>query len=133
MNGLFDSLVAEIDLEYLRWKWGTRVYGTIYPSVRVVVIVASATVAAEKTLVGSEVASLVSWVPVLALVVAIATALDTWIKPRDKWRGFMMDRDDAADLLIRVRGTAQDDTESIHRLRTDFAELRRRHRDKNVY
>lgn len=46
-------------------------------------IVASAAVSAKDNLSGSPLGAVVLWVPIIALVVSIVTAIDTWMKPRD--------------------------------------------------
>lgn len=128
-----EQLTAEIETERRKWALGTRIYGTINPVLRVFLITASSVVAAESRLNGSPAEFIVWWVPVLALAISIITAIDSWLKPRDKWRGFMTDRDDLADLLIRIKSTASDNHAVLDRLRGEFVALRRRHRDKNVY
>ena len=77
--------------------------------------------------------ALVLWVPIMALLVSIVTAIDTWMKPREKWRGFMRDRDDRADLILRARGLHTHDGEASDEIRRAFADLRRRHHEANVY
>lgn len=59
---------------------------------------------------------------------AILAAFDTWLKPQQKWRGFMESRDKLASLMVMAsRGVDPDD------LRTRFDSLRTEHRDKNVF
>jgi len=128
-----ESLVSEMQGEHWKWAFSTRLYGTIYPTVRLTLITASAVVAAKDNLSDSPLGSLVIWVPAIALMVSIVTAVDTWMKPRDKWRGFMRDRDDLADLLLRLRAVGANDTATLDEIRTEFAMLRRRHREANIY
>lgn len=130
---ILDQLVAEMETERRKWALSTRLYGTINPGVRVFLIVASSVVAVESRLNGSPGEFLVTWVPVLALAISVMTAIDSWLKPRDKWRGFMTDRDDLSDLIVRARSSPTDNPTTLDRLRADFATLRRRHREKNVY
>ena len=127
MNVLIDTMKRELR----KWQRSTTVYGTVNVVFRLVLIICSAIVAAEKSLTGSF-SELAVAVPVLALIVSILTAIDTWIKPRDKWRGFMGDRDDLDNLLIRAQSGPQDSS-TIDKLRDDFGLLRQRHREKNVY
>lgn len=128
-----EPLATEMQKEYRKWAFSTKVYGTAYVIVRVFLIIASSIVAAEKNLGDSYGGSLVRAVPVLALAVTIFTSLDTWMKPRDKWRGFMEDRDDLCDLVIRVKSVENPGTDPLDGLRKEFKELRARHREKNVY
>ena len=135
-----EPLSQQMRREYKKWAFSTKVYGTAYVVVRVFLIVASSIVAAKENLVDSSLGFLVRGVPVLALAVTIFTSLDTWMKPRDKWRGFMEDRDELCDIVIRAESaqnsaTAIQNTETAiaDELREEFKKLRARHREKNVY
>ncbi len=90
-------LSAEMAREQRKWAFSTKLYGPLYPMFRLYLIVASGLVPAEKSL-GSSLQASSALVPLLAVSVTIITALDSWFKPRDKWRGFMKDRDDLAAL-----------------------------------
>lgn len=79
-------LFAEMTREHRKWAFSTKVYGTLYPAIRFYLIVASGLVAAKEPLTTTPLGELALWVPVLAVSVPIVTALDTWLKPRDKWR-----------------------------------------------
>jgi hypothetical protein len=121
-------LSTEMTREHRKWACSTRLYGTLYPTFRVFLIVASSLVAAKESLAVDLVR--VSWAPaVLAVSVTIVTALDTWLRPRDKWRGFMKDRDNLASLRMRAEGVSLQDSAAIEK---EFSELRRRHREENV-
>jgi hypothetical protein len=123
VNSDRDALLDEMNRELTCWKRRTTQYGTAYYLSRIILIVASAVVAA-----GTRLASISSWVPTLALLVTILTSLDAWLKPRERWRGFMESRDELADLLIR----ASEEMEDRPRLREEFRTLRRAHREKNL-
>ena len=123
------ELLTEMERELRKWRLGTKGYGGVYVGIRSSVIVFSALVAAQNNLMGTAVKAIVLWVPVMAVVVTILTAIDSWQKPQVKWRGFMKDRDDLEDLLIRTKDGREDPEE----LRKEFADLRRRHREENVY
>ncbi|HMF55979.1 MAG TPA: hypothetical protein VK619_06445 [Pyrinomonadaceae bacterium] len=128
-----NPLIAEMQGERRKWARSTVVYGTLNVAARIFLILASSIVSAEKNLIDSSAGFLVKWVPVLALAVTTVTAIDTWLKPRDKWRGFMEDRDALSDLLIRAQKPQIDDATNFDKLTGDFSKLRRRHRNKNVY
>jgi hypothetical protein len=128
-----ERLTTEMQDEHRKWARSTRAYGTINPTLRTFLIVASAAVSARNALEGSPLSFLVWWVPVLALAITVLTAVDSWLKPRDKWRGFMTDRDDLADLIIQAGFIQSADHASLDKLRAEFSDLRRRHREKNVY
>jgi hypothetical protein len=123
------DLVAEMQKEHQKWSRSTTFYGTTNVTIRLFLILASALVAADKTVLTVH-PVFGKAVPILAIAVTIVTAVDSWLKPRDKWRGFMEDRDDLADLLIRTETTP---TTDVDKLREEFGRLRRRHRNKNVY
>jgi hypothetical protein len=114
--------------ELRRWRVATVNYGLTYYASRLALISASATVAAKENLNGGHGEWLIGWVPILALSVAILTALDTWLKPQQKWRGFMESRDNLTDLMVRWQNGL-----SIDETRSSFNELRIRHRELNVF
>lgn len=123
-----ELLQREIGREYRQWRLSTSVYGATYYVSRFVLIAGAATVAAEQGLSGTSLRSPSGWVPVLALVVAIVAAVDTWLKPRERWRGFMQSRDEINDLRIRAAG----DKPSLDHIREELRRLRERHRDHNI-
>jgi hypothetical protein len=123
----FEVLIKEMGAERKKWARQTIVYGAVNVLTRLILIVASSVVAAQKNLKDCPVDFLIHWIPLIALAVTVITALDTWLKPRDKWRGFMNDRDDLSDLLLRAKA---DDQEKITE---EFKQIRQQHRNKNVY
>ncbi|MEU5313660.1 DUF4231 domain-containing protein [Streptomyces sp. NPDC021562] len=122
------ALRRELRRELRRWRVGTNAYGGTYYGLRIVLIVTSAIVAADQNLGHAKGSWLLSWMPTLSLVVAITTAVDTWLKPQQKWRGFMESRDALADLLVQAEGGL-----SAEEVRTRFLELRQRHRERNIF
>jgi hypothetical protein len=128
-----NSLIAEMQDERKKWARSTRIYGALNIAARLFLILASAIVAAEKNLLESYGGFLGRSVPLLAVAVTVVTAFDTWLKPRDKWRGFMEDRDNLSDLLIRAQLPENVEASFLDNLRNEFSRLRRRHRNKNVY
>jgi hypothetical protein len=96
----YDELFGEVDKERGHWDRYGRFYGVLYPLIRVLLIIASAIVAAGTTLAGSPLGFLVPWLAVLALFVAIVTALDTWVKPNIRWQASMK----ALNALTDLRG-----------------------------
>lgn len=128
-----DSLLQDMRHEHTNWIRSTRLYGTLYPLIRIFLIVASGIVAAKAALDPVGLASLGRMIPLLAVSVTVVTAIDTWLRPRDRWRGFMKDRDDLADLILKASSFDVSETSAFQKLREDFAALRRRHREENVY
>jgi hypothetical protein len=82
----YGRLADEIDRTIYRVNRLASKFTWVHISLRLVLIILSSTVAAQKNLVGSPIQAVVPWVPVLALAVAILTALDTWMKPGEKWK-----------------------------------------------
>ncbi|MFE3193081.1 hypothetical protein ACFXHA_28995 [Nocardia sp. NPDC059240] len=121
-------LRKELARETRRWQLGTINYGITYYLSRIVLIVASATVAANQNLSGSAGAWLIHWTPVLSLLVAVVTALDTWLKPLQKRRGFMESRDKLTDIVMRFEETGDADA-----TRDALKELRDQHRSSNIF
>ena len=122
------ALELAIDKEYLYWRIGTIGYGVTYYCSRISLIVASSVVAAKETLGEGEAAWLVGWAPLLSVLVAIVTALETWLKPQQKWLGFMESRDLAQDLQLQTRARLPFDD-----ARLDFLALRTKHRETNIF
>ncbi|MER5908402.1 hypothetical protein ABT150_51930 [Streptomyces mirabilis] len=127
-ESLPEPLVREMDREMRRWRTATFNYGVTYYLSRILLIIASAVVAADQNLGDGHGSWLIDWVPALALAVAVMTAVDTWLKPQQKWRGFMESRDALADLRIQSGGGMPPDE-----VRAKFLELRRQHRERNVF
>ncbi|MGA8113043.1 MAG: hypothetical protein WCA46_05220 [Actinocatenispora sp.] len=123
-----EMLQREIGREYRQWRFSTGVYGATYYVSRFILIAGAATVAAEQGLSEPALSRPAGWVPLLALVVAIVAAIDTWLKPRERWRGFMQSRDEINDLRIRAAG----DKPSLDGIREELRRLRERHRDHNI-
>jgi hypothetical protein len=121
-------LITEMRRELRRWRIATINYGITYYVSRAILLTASAVVAAQENLKGSIVQWLIDLAPILALVVAVLTALDTWLKPQQKWQGFMESRDQLADLMVQFNAQAD-----IDQMRTKFRSLRAKHRERNIY
>ncbi|MET7934200.1 DUF4231 domain-containing protein [Streptomyces sp. NPDC005322] len=128
LHALSPVLQRELRRELRRWRVGTNAYGSTYYGLRIVLIVTSAVVAADQNLGGARGSWLLTWIPTLSLAVAIMTAVDTWLKPQQKWRGFMESRDALADLLVQAEAGLPGDE-----VRARFLKLRQRHRERNIF
>jgi hypothetical protein len=116
------------------WSRNTIVYGTLYPLMRICLIVASAIVAVRETLAGSPLEPLSSWIPLLALGVSIVTALDTWMKPQVRWQGYVRSRDDLSDLVLQMKMMgAEASADALEKLRERLNEIHRQHRQDYVF
>lgn len=126
--GLPEALAREMNREIRRWRVATFNYGLAYYLSRILLILASAIVAADQNLSGGHGNWLITWVPALALIVAVMTAVDTWLKPQQKWRGFMESRDALVDLMIQADGGLPAD-----QVRAKLLKLRQQHRERNIF
>lgn len=114
--------------EYSQWRRGVIRYASAYFGSRLILIVASAIVAADRNLVDSDVSWLISLVPALSLLVAVLAAVDTWLRPQERWRGFMRSRDNAQDLLLRIEQGLPGE-EAL----AEFNKIRTEHRENNIF
>jgi hypothetical protein len=128
-GGSMEALRAQMERESKKWTTSTTVYGFTYYASRIALMIASAIVAAKETLAKGVAAGVVAWVPTLAVFVAVLTAFDTWLKPQQKWKGFMESRDRLGHLIVR----SESDDADVAQLRDDFDALRTQHRDLNVF
>lgn len=118
-------------LAYIKsWRRMSRVYAFISVFLRGTLIVASAIVAAKLGL--KEAFRDVTFTG-LSIVVAAGTALEAWLKPREKWKGFMTDCENAEDLQMRLENTDPADSKTIDDLRREFQKILAFHREKNVF
>jgi hypothetical protein len=113
------------------WHRQTHLYAGCSIVFRLLLIPATAIVAAREGVQGFE--YLRRLFPLLPILVAILTALDSWLKPREKWQGFMKVREDAKSIVDEIRETSDDDKATLQNLRTRFEALLEYHRQHNVY
>jgi hypothetical protein len=116
---------------YIRaWRRMSRVYAGISIVLRGTLIVASALVAAHlgggRFLGGTSTAA-------LSIYVAAGTGLEAWLKPREKWKGFMTDCENAEDLLMRLENVDPPPPQGVDDLRIEFQRILSTHREKNVF
>ena len=93
-------------------------------------IIGSALVAAK---VGSGKFLNEFWAAALSVYVAAGTGLEAWLKPREKWKGFMTDCENAEDLFMRVDNVNISDPTHVDEFRVEFQRLLATHREKNVF
>jgi hypothetical protein len=124
------DLAATVSAYIRAWRRMSRAYASMSIVLRGTLIIASAIVAAKLGL--KDVFRDVTF-SVLSVVVAAGTALEAWLKPREKWKGFMTDRDNAEDLFMRLENTDPTDSKRIDELRQQFQGILATHREKNVF
>lgn len=124
------DLIAKLSAYIPTWRRMGRVYAGISVVLKVILIVASAVVAAK---LGLKEALPDATFTVLGVIVAAGTALEAWLKPREKWKGFMTDCENAEDLLMRLQNIDPADTKQSEELRKEFQAILSTHREKNVF
>jgi hypothetical protein len=116
---------------YIRaWRRMSRVYAGISIVLRGTLIIASALVAAKLgsgRILGDTAAA------ILSVYVAAGTGVEAWLKPREKWKGFMTDGEDAEDLLMRLENADTPTQNQVDEFRITFQRILATHREKNVF
>jgi len=130
MSPIKQDLTSTMDRYIRNWKFMSRVYATVSIVLKGALIIASAIVAAKAGL--KDILKDLTFTQ-LGVLVAIGTALDAWLKPREKWKGFMTDHENASDLLMRLKNTSDDESDRIEQWRNDFQAILKTHREKNVF
>jgi hypothetical protein len=129
---LADDLREAVLNDYTSWKNQTIFYNVASDVFRVSLIILTSLVAARTTLTWLDHAHPLLF-PLLAVITAVLTALDAWLKPREKWKGFMNDRYAAQLLLMLVKNTDPKDAAKIAAYVEELRKLEERHVEKNVY
>jgi Protein of unknown function (DUF4231) len=122
-------LKEKLHKQHRYWRLSTATYGVTYYLSRIILIIGSAIVAAKETLARSQFSTIDEWIPGVAVVVAILAALDTWLRPGQKWRGFMESRDAVQHLKLRLELGELNYARTLKKLEAIWT----RHRDKNIF
>jgi hypothetical protein len=114
----YDSLKTEID-GYIKYshRWSI-VWAIVYYILRGALIVLAASVAAKDSL--PRIASIAS---LLSLLVAIGTALDTWLKTGNRYRGHYTFNDKFIALYTDLELTDVSDTTKISNVELEFKKM----------
>ena len=128
---LLDDLKKATSREYKMWKWSARLYSSISRGLQIAIIFASTAVVGGKTL-ERFLGPTEEWVPLLTLVIGAFTAVNFWLRPTQKWQGFLNDRDKLDGLCMRVRNADNKDEATIEQYADKFTELRLSHNERNV-
>jgi len=117
--------------EYIKaWHMMSGVYAVVSFVLRFTLIIGSALVAAK---VGAGKYLNDWWAATLSIYVAAGTGLEAWLKPREKWKGFMTDCENAEDLLMQLNNSDTADPKKADEFRLEFQRLVATHREKNVF
>jgi hypothetical protein len=117
LNDPYKCLKDEIDgyIDYSR-TW-MRVWAAVYYFMRTALIVLSACVAAKDSFGWKE------YLPIMSLAVAIGTALDTWLKTGNRYKGHYTFNDKFISLFTDVELTSSQDTASLIKAKNEFKKL----------
>jgi hypothetical protein len=124
------DLKESISAYIAKWRTMSRVYALLSIFMRGSLIIASALVAAR---LGTGKFLCETALAIFSIYVAAGTALEAWLKPREKWKGFMTDHENAEDLLMRLENADTSDPQKVDELRTEFQRIVATHREKNVF
>lgn len=115
--GHYERFKTEID-GYIDYSelWG-RVFGFLYYSLRALLIVLSAAVAATAVLPAKVPVSLLSF------LVAVGTALDTWLKTGTRYKNHYLFHDRFVAVYIEVELSDPEDKTTLDRLKDKFLKL----------
>src|SRR5437899_10488392 len=95
---LFEDLSAATENEHGKWTNSARLYASLSRSFQAIII-ASGSAALGAKAIESIWGRCERWVPILAVVAGAFTAMESWLRPTQKWKGFLSDRDE----LDRIR------------------------------
>jgi hypothetical protein len=127
---LSEDLAATVTGYISTWKRMSRAYAGMSIVLRLALIISSAILASKLAGINWKDSDGGAW---LSALVGIGTAVDSWLKPRDKWKGFMTVCERAEDLLMRLRNTNPAEASKVDQLREEFQRILETHREKNVY
>jgi hypothetical protein len=99
MPPMSDDLKSIISKYIKAWGRMSRVYAFISVLLRGSLIIASSLVAAR---LGTGKFLGETTLAAFSIYVAAGTGIEAWLKPREKWKGFMTDCENAEDLLVRL-------------------------------
>ena len=136
MSILSEEVIRTATDEYEKWKGSARLYATISRILRPLLIAATSVVAADKSLGQWKWFASVSdgwFFPILAVLAAIGTGIEAWLKPAEKWKGFLADRDVMDGLAILARSTDPNDTGALLKVLERVKEAQAKHVKDNVY
>ena len=130
MPPMHEDLESVVPKYIIAWRRMSRVYAFVSVALRGTLIIGSALVAAKLgsgRFLGDTTAA------VLSVYVAAGTGIEAWLKPREKWKGFMADCENAEDLLMRLQNADISDLKEVDTFRTEFQRILCIHREKHVF
>lgn len=134
MPPMSQDLATKMSSYVTSWRKMSRVYAAISVVLRGTLIVVSAIVAAKLGLRSLfRDTAFDTTFSVLSVIVAAGTALEAWLKPREKWKGFMTDCENAEHLLMSLENTDPADLKQIDDASQQFQKILAAHREKNVF
>ena len=130
MPPMSDDLKSILGKYINAWGRMSRVYALMSILLRGSLIIASSLVAARlgagKFLNDTVLAA-------FSIYVAAGTGIEAWLKPREKWKGFMTDCENAEDLRVRLENADTTDSKKVDDFRVELQRIIATHREKNVF
>ncbi len=133
MPPMSDDLKTILPQYISKWRCMSRFYAIISVILRGTLIITSAVVAAKASALGEGRLVGGHFAAILSIYVAAGTGIEAWLKPREKWKGFMTDCENAEDLFMRLDNSNPADNAEIEKFRTEFQRLLATHREKHVF
>jgi hypothetical protein len=130
MPPMSDDLKSILSKYIHAWGRMSRVYAVISVLLRGSLIIMSSLVAAR---LGTAKFLNDTVLAAFSIYVAAGTGIEAWLKPREKWKGFMTDCENAEDLLVRLENADTTDSKKVDDFRVELQRIIATHREKNVF
>jgi hypothetical protein len=130
MPPMSDDLKSILSKYINAWGRMSRVYAVISVLLRGSLIIVSSLVAAR---LGTAKFLNDTVLAAFSIYVAAGTGIEAWLKPREKWKGFMTDCENAEDLLVRLENADTTDSKRVDDFRVELQRIIATHREKNVF
>ena len=127
-----DVLLKRIKAEERKWTITTAAWLISYSVILVATVALPVVIASKETLKTSVVGNIDGWVPVLALIVALAAALDQKLQSQSRWHWYGDDRDAARALILEIEDTEAGDEPALAKRRDAWRALVTTHNGHRV-
>jgi hypothetical protein len=118
-----DVLLKRVKAEERKWTTTTAGWLVAYTLILAATVALPVVIASKDTLKTSIVGDIDRWIAVLALVVALAAALDQKLQSQSRWHWYGDDRDAARQLLLEIEDTDPADEQALVKHRESWKRL----------
>jgi hypothetical protein len=125
-------LLKRIKSEERKWTITTAGWLVLYTLVLMATVALPVIIASKESLRTSVVGNIDDYVPLLALIVALAAALDQKLQSQNRWHWYGDDRDAARQLLVDVEDTEDADEATLKAHRATWMALVKTHNGHRV-